>query len=382
MAIRDALVHEARESTPRFDELVAWAIADLSRSVNLAGMQIPSRDAIVAETAAALTNGHIMITRVNSDNEIEELLDENGQLKLRTPMNIFIGGQILDRGLTINNLIGFYYGRDPSRFQQDTVLQHSRMYGVRPRFDLAVTRFYAPLHVYHVMRRIHAIDAALREAFDSGAHDRGVYFIQKDAENRLITCSPNKLLLSNLSTIRPGRRLLPVGFQTVARSRGAKALEALDREVRRLTEGTQSEPVSISAEDGVRLLNLAYDNLQFENERDDERRAHVAALEHLSLTATNDGARGRIWLITARDRRVKRYREEGRYSNAPDTKQQAEAAERYATDVPVLTMLRQDGDVELGWRGLPFWWPVILTPTSAVTSIFSTDVGEPETAEA
>jgi hypothetical protein len=55
-----------------------------------------------------------------------------GQLRLRTPLNIFIGGQILDRGITIANLIGFYYGRDPQRFQQDTVLQHSRMYGFRP----------------------------------------------------------------------------------------------------------------------------------------------------------------------------------------------------------------------------------------------------------
>jgi len=45
---------------------------------------------------------------------------------------MFIGGQILDRGITIGNLIGFYYGRNPNRFQQDTVLQHSRMYPLAP----------------------------------------------------------------------------------------------------------------------------------------------------------------------------------------------------------------------------------------------------------
>ena len=93
------------------------------------------------------------------------------QLKLRTPFNMFIGGQILDRGITISNLIGFYYGRNPNRFQQDTVLQHSRMYGARSTADLAVTRFYAPQHVYQVMKRIHEFDAALREAFESGAHE-------------------------------------------------------------------------------------------------------------------------------------------------------------------------------------------------------------------
>jgi hypothetical protein len=79
-----------------------------------------------------------MITKVNSDNEVEVLLDDFGELKLRTPFNLFIGGQILDRGITIRNLIGFYYGRNPQRFQQDTVLQHSRMYGARPIDDLPV----------------------------------------------------------------------------------------------------------------------------------------------------------------------------------------------------------------------------------------------------
>ena len=66
-----------------------------------------------------------LITKVNSDTEIKKLLAEDGQLKLRTPFNIFIGGQILDRGITISNLIAFYDGRNPNRFQQDTVLQHS-----------------------------------------------------------------------------------------------------------------------------------------------------------------------------------------------------------------------------------------------------------------
>jgi len=48
-----------------------------------------------------------MVTKVNSEKQIAELLDDTGQLKLRTPLNLFIGGQILDRGVTIANLIGF-----------------------------------------------------------------------------------------------------------------------------------------------------------------------------------------------------------------------------------------------------------------------------------
>src|SRR5439155_22679417 len=102
-------------------------------------------------------------TRVNSEKDVLAMLDESGQLKLRTPFNIFIGGQILDRGLTIANLIGFFYGRNPNRFQQDTVLQHSRMYGVRPKEDLAVTRFYTTLDIYSAMRNIHEFDSGLRK---------------------------------------------------------------------------------------------------------------------------------------------------------------------------------------------------------------------------
>jgi hypothetical protein len=377
-AVRNALVAEATEDTPRFSGLLASAVGDLSRSVKLAGLEMPDLAEIKSQTIQALRDGQLMITKVNSDKDIEQLLDGQGQLKLRTPLNMFIGGQILERGVTINNLIGFYYGRDPKRFQQDTVLQHSRMYGVRPLSDLAVTRFYAPLHVYQVMRKIHAFDAALREAFESGAHDRGVYFIQKDAHNKLIPCSPNKLMLSNVATIRPGRRMLPIGFQTVAKSRGAKALEGLDKAIDRLgADG--NELVAIPVAEAVNLLESAYANLEFEEEADDDRKANIAALEHLSLTSKDAKMRGKVWLLTATDRKVARYREEGRFSNAPDTKQQADLARAKAVAVPVLMMLRQNGTEQLGWRDLPFWWPVIVTPQNAVTSIFSTEVAnEPD----
>lgn len=372
-AICDALVKEASEDSPRFNELLTRAYTDLARSVKLAGTTMPRWDDVKKETQKALLEGYVMVTKVNSDKEVDELLDENGQLKLRTPLNIFIGGQILDRGVTINNMIGFYYGRNPKNFQQDTVLQHSRMYGVRPIADLAVTRFYAPLHVYQVMRKIHQFDAALREAFESGAHERGVYFIRKDQKLGLIPCSPNKLLLSNVSSIRPGRRMLPVGFQTVARTRGAETLRKLDALVESYLGDNLGEPVLITAQQGVELLELAYANFVFDETLEDERRAHFAALEHLSRTSENKALRGKVWLFGARDRKVARYREEGRFSNSPDTKQQTELAETKATDIPALMMLRQDGAEAQGWRGLPFWWPVIMTPKTAVTSIFTVD---------
>ncbi len=371
-AIKDALVDQARADSPLFNELIRSAYMDLRRSIELEGMSLPSIEDVTKAVVEALETEQLMITKVNSDTDVKKLLAENGQLKLRTPFNMFIGGQILDRGITIANLIGFYYGRNPNRFQQDTVLQHSRMYGARPTADLAVTRFYAPQHVYQIMKRIHEFDGALREAFESGAHDQGVYFIRKDPSNRLVACSPNKLLFSDVVSIRPGRRLVLSGFQTVYKSYGGKNLEALDGAIAKIV-GKKEEPVLIDVSKAIELLKLAYANLEFDDETDDDREAHIAALEHLSRTCRNAKFKGKVWLLVARDRDVARYREEGRFSNAPDTKQQKDLARTKADDVPVLELLRQNGTKAKGWNDLPFWWPVIVTPRSAVTSIFATD---------
>ncbi len=372
-AIRNALIDEAKTDTPRFNGLLHAAYSDLQRSVKLEGSMLPSFEEVKAEVVKALTGGELMITKVNSDKAVKELLADDGQLRLRTPLNMFIGGQILDRGITINNLIAFYYGRSPKKFQQDTVLQHSRMYGARAKADLAVTRFYAPQHVYQIMRNIHEFDAALREAFESGAHDRGVYFIQRDAQNRVIPCSPNKLMFSDVVSIRPGRRMLPIGFQTVAKTNGTKNLAELDKQIAEAVGNSPREPKLISVEKAIALLEMAYANLEFEEAGDDGRKAHLAALEHLSRTSKKIELQGKVWLLTATDRNVTRYREEGRFSNGPDTKQQTDLISAKANDIPALMLFRQNGEEAKGWRDLPFWWPVIVTPKTAVTSIFASD---------
>jgi hypothetical protein len=374
-AIRDQVVEAAQTNNPRLDAILRESYDDLKRSVTLGGVTMPEFEVCASEVKKALVDGYLMITKVNSDKEIEELLDANGQLKLRTPMNIYIGGQILDRGITLANLIGFYYGRNPKKFQQDTVLQHSRMYGARPQEDLCVTRFYAPQHIYQLMKRIHEFDSALREAFLSGDHERGVYFIRRDITDRLMPCSPNKLLFSKITAVRPGRRLLPVGFKTVAVSVGKKNLDQVDQRVMTLVGSLDGEAL-IQLDIAIRLLELVYENLEFEDDQEDESNAHLAVLEHLSKQSKDEKLRNHVFLITASNRDVARIREGGRFSNAPDTKQQENLAREKAQTVPVLMLLRQKGSEEKKWRGLPFWWPVIVVPRDAVTSVFAAEAPE------
>jgi hypothetical protein len=372
--INDDLVTAAGADAPIFELLMRQSYDDLKRSMDLALAGMPTYEQAKQQVKSALLAGHLMITKVNSDSDIEALLDEDGQFRLRTPLNLFIGGQILERGITITNLIGFYYGRNPRKFQQDTVLQHSRMYGSRPKADLPVTRFYSPPHIYQIMRNIHEFDSGLREAFLTGAHEQGVYFIQRDAADRLVPCSPNKLLFSKLTTIRPGRRVVPVDFQTVAKTAGKRNLDDLDRRVATLCEGNVGTTVEIDVHDAVKLLELCYQNLQFDDPEDDQAKAQIAILEHFSLQADPTRGRGKVWLVTAVDRDVARYREAGRFSDAPDTKQQADEARAKAIDIPVLELLRQNGkEGEKGWRGLPFWWPVVVTPRNAITSVFAAE---------
>jgi hypothetical protein len=49
------------------------------------------------------------------------------------------------------------------------------------------------------------------------------------------------------------------------------------------------------------------------------------------------------------------------------------AEEPKAKNIPALMLLRQNGAESNGWRGLPFWWPVIFVPRDAVTSVFAAE---------
>lgn len=92
---------------PRYNELIEEAYDNLKESIDLYHLEIPTIESVKKEVRKAFLDEHIMTMVVNSEKEVKELLDETGQLKLRTPLNIFIGGQILDRGITIGNLIDF-----------------------------------------------------------------------------------------------------------------------------------------------------------------------------------------------------------------------------------------------------------------------------------
>lgn len=372
------LVKAAGTGTELLDSLLREAYDDLAQSLQLYSRPVPAWNDLRAEVRKALTGEHVTIAVVNSDQDIVNMLDKSGQLKLRTPLNIFIGGQVLDRGVTLANLIGFFYGRRPNKFQQDTVLQHSRMYGYR-REDLAVTRFFTSRRIRNAMAEMEAFDSALRTAIESGGNQE-VQFIRKAANGNIIPCSPNKILVASTQTLRPFRRLLPIGFQSGYKTHIAATVHEIDQTIEAHGGFDAKEPTLISLNVALDLLSKIEPTLEFD-EADDvtpfDWDAARAALKHLSNLHPNPTQRGQVWLWAARGRQSARFASEtshARFIETPDSeKTEGRLAKEHATDTPILFLLRQDGSGAKGWRDTPFYWPVVRAQAHTPTVIYTAE---------
>ena len=363
-----------------FRELIFDSYMDLIRSVSKLDLPQPNFDDIFNAAREALLDEFLISSIVNSEKDVNELLDETGQLRLRAPMNIFIGGQILDRGITIGNLIGFFYGRNPKSFQQDTVLQHSRMYGARPMEDIAVTRFYTTQKIYDVMKRIHEFDTELRRAFEKGGHSQGVVFIQKDSLNQIIPCSPNKILLSDLTMLKPHKRLLPVGFQTGYKTNISNTINQIDIILADLKESSphvleDEGAFLISVNKAKEILRLIHSTLIMEDGYEWDLGEYFSILDYLSNEIEESSHKGFVWIVTRINRNIKRMDSNNRFENSPDTpkgeKGELKVARKLAQDIPALILLKQNGEKENGWMGTPFWWPVIVAQSQTSPTVFA-----------
>jgi len=370
----------AKDAT--FTNLTSTAYDDLSKSLTLAGQSVPSRTEVLTAVEEALTKGHITIATVNSDEDVAALLDNSGQLKLRTPLNIFIGGQVLDRGVTLANLIGFYYGRRPNKFQQDTVLQHSRMYGYR-RPDLAVTRFYTSNAIRFAMSQMEEFDVSLRSAIEAGG-DKAVQFIRTAADGSIVSCSPNKILVASTQTLRPHKRILPIGFQSGYKTGASgiqKMVEALDAKITTLCGFNAAAPKLVPLTTALELINDIEPTLHFPE--DDappfDWNAAKAVLIHLSQQHTDPAQRGKVFIWAANNRnsaRMASASSHATYIETPDSeKTEGQLAKTHAIDHPILFLLRQNGSdaSDKGWRGTPFYWPVIRAQAHTPRAIYTAE---------
>jgi hypothetical protein len=369
LKLTDAFKNDVAAGGAQLRQIFDHVYEDLSRSVAANGGKTPSADDCFNDVCEAFHGDDVVVEQVNSDNDVVALLNDESELRLRTPYNIFIGGNILDRGITIPNLISFYYGRNPKKMQADTVLQHSRMYGARDHEDLAVTRFYTSRGVYERLEVIEDFERALRHAFETGAHDRGVAFIQTDAQRRVVPCAPSKVLMSDVISIDAGGRLLPVGFKTRAMSYIKSHVQKIDDLVPASCKDS-NKPVLVD-------VALAHSILQEIEKTMDvsgtgwDWKGIAAVIDYFAKMTAHGNHKDKIWLAGFTGRSLARRRESGRFSNAPDTKQQRDLAEQVARDIPILLLFRQEGRADQGWTDSPFWWPVLIAPQEATPCVYA-----------
>ncbi|AQT61074.1 Z1 domain-containing protein [Cellvibrio sp. PSBB023] len=380
-ALCNALNNEAKKNTDLFSSLISRAYQEIKASIELSKFHLPTKEDVTQRVQEALIDEEVLISSINSDKQVEALLDDSGQLRLRTPFNIFIGGQILDRGITIGGLIGFFYGRAPKRFQQDTVLQHSRMYGYRPKEDLAVTRFYTAPTIYNAMKKMHESDVALREAIERNPQE-SVRFIQGSSSGTIVPCSPNKILLTETTTLKPYKRILPIGFQTDYKTRTNKITEHIDKLLLDVCpSGASSAPFKITTSLAHTILIESAKAIIMEEEEGykfDWDSMH-AAIDYMAEQSSNPNEIWCLWLTNRNNARLAGIGSHTRYVATPDTATTEGAiAKKYAKDSPMLMLFRQNGSdsKEKGWMGAPFYWPLLYASGKVPTTIYANRTSE------
>jgi hypothetical protein len=362
-AIVAAAERAPKQLRPLFDE----AFNDLSASVTCDGGRMLAPDEAFEIFIDALQSDDVVVEKVNSDADVMTLLDEKAELKLRTPYNIYVGGNILDRGITIPNLIAFYYGRNPRTMQADTVLQHSRMYGNRDRRDLAVTRFYTSRAVYDRLYTINALENTLRRAFETGDHDAGVIFIQADDTRRVRPCAPNKVLLSNVVSVSATDMLLPADFQTRAGASMAAIQSKLDLLIKPEWRDT-GRFVSVPRKTALAIISAIEQSMEF-----DDVAFEWNALRGL-INYYSDGADGQVLIYAETGRKLDRRKsgdKSGRSILGTALREKVLAPGR---SKPALVLLQQQGGRDLGWTAHRFWWPIFAAPSNAEPCVFATKV--------
>lgn len=347
-----------------------YAYHKLEISLKLIDVKIPTLEQVIRQVKNALEHNYIGITVVNSENQVAELLGEDGQLRLDNPFNIFIGGQTLDRGITIDHLIGFYYGRNPKSFQMDTVLQHSRMYGSRSEKDLAVTRFYTSGRVYEAMRNMHAFDQDLRVNIENDP-EAGVRFIAKQG-TAIKPCGPNKIKASSIVSFKEYSRFLPIGFQTRSKTNIQKIVSEIDQIILPLLNEQKEGELDI--ETLKILLEKINDTFTYEPQFGNvglnwNADLCIKAVELALINKRTD----KIGLYYRDQREASRTKaDELTFNDSPgDGRTDNPRSREMAFNRPVLMLLKQQGLSVNGWRETEFYWPVIVMPANMPNYVYS-----------
>jgi hypothetical protein len=250
-----------------------------------------------------------------------------------TGANIFIGGNVLSRGIVIPRLQTIYYCRTAQKLTIDTYWQHSRAFGYDR--DPALVRLFMPSRLYSAFVQM---SDSIFQLFE---------ILQTSNTDEIQVITPRGLAPTRSAVVEDlagdciigGAHHFPV-------NPNQDNLEALDNLLSDYDE-----------EESYFLINSAFAVELLQACREDELgQVPSAQFEHsLRNISRND----EVVLIVRRGRSITAGT--GTLLSPNDRK----LGSKFAND-SVLILYRIAGEAEKGWRGAPFWIPNVKLPGKRV----------------
>ena len=350
-------------------------LACIAGDINL---RFPSFQEVESQVRSLLQFNDYSINVVNSEEpgKVATMLNEKGQLELTQTVNFFIGGSILDRGITIDNMLCFFYGRNPDKFQMDTVLQHARMYGARSKEDMACTRFFTTERIYGILEKMNAFDDYLRDylvAHKDNIRTEDITSVVIGYDPKIKPSAQNKYKPANTKVLKAYQRILPYGFQTGSAEEIAGKIEAIKSYVESQPGYIKDDYFMIDYEVAVKIVNDVADTLKYSDELGNmdalwNRNEMLTILDHLTYDTD-----GKVFCVLRDTRNASRMRMgHGKYYDAPDDGH-TDRPKDLAIERPVLFLFKETGSFEQGWNGTEFIWPMLYTPGNTREGLFTID---------
>ena len=351
-----------------YDDLVLSMTAGQCNG-ELPSVYIPSKTEVQKTLEKIFKNTEYTVKCVNGDTTDDpNMYTNSGQLKQSNLLNIFISGFKADRGITIDNMISFMYGRRPQNGgAANTILQHMRQYGNRSKEDMAVTRFHTTLALHQQLTNIYYTDESLRDFFTNNEAPK-IISIDYDSSRGYRLCNPAQVRMSDMYGFKPfGRIIATGGMQTMAGI--ASEISKLTSEILAIepTPKTPFKVTKLQASEWIRRIRetFEYNKSKWENdgiEWDEE--IMIGAIEKYCP------ADGDIWCYYKPNQNRQRKDPSGFADDPEDGTTDTPTAKKYATDRPFLMLIGENGEKAKGWRDQPFIWPVLRLPISASNCVF------------
>lgn len=335
------------ENTKQYNSLIdelRFVYSDLQKTQ----VGLPAFEEIILKIKFYIGGANVKLINATSSDEIE----------LTSTYNIFVGGNKLGRGVTIENLLVSYYGRNPKKPNADTVLQHARMYGYREA-DLGVTRLFLPRKLADHFTLIHKMEDALRKLVED--YPEGKFEV-------LYIASP--LQATRRNVLDPNSIVAYVAGESINPPAPLRTAEVnpytqqLDEELKHIGDKEGGKEVTID-----KLLELL-DKCP----HDPDAGAELWDVKMIKMALqTIKGLQGnRAYLVVRRGRELNAPRGEkkGIISGSPIDENRLAPA-----DAPTLFLYRQNQNSS---GGVPVWWPQLRFPVGEHNYVLSFSINNEE----